>query len=98
MGRLFWVVGRTSDRSKANLAIDDCSVTSPHGLGVMIPGPLGGAHTVKMSKGMIPKILMLLNKARVPGTTLLVGHEDPVVARAREEDKALPMAKRAKQE
>ena len=64
----------------------------------MDPGPLGGSHTVKMSKGMLPKIPTLLNKVRVDGTTLLVAHEDPVVARARKEDKALPLAKRAKQE
>ena len=41
---------------------------------------------------------ILVNKAGVPEHTLLLAHDDPVVARAREEDKGMPMAKKAKKE
>ena len=64
----------------------------------MVPGAKGGTHTIKPSNANLPKIPILVNKAGVPEHTLLLAHDDPVVARAREEDKGMPMAKKAKTE
>ena len=98
VGNLFWVVGRAQTRALANLAIDDCSMAANNGLRVAVPGAKGGGHTIKAIKIKFPKIPTLMNKAHVPRRTLLLAHDDPVVARAREEDNGMPMANKAKKE
>ena len=82
----------------ATLFIDDCSISAQNGLRVAAPGAKGNVHTIKPANVKFPKIPILANKAHVPGHTLLLAHDDPVVARAREEDKGMPMAKKAKKE
>ena len=98
VGNLFWVIGRTQVRSCANMAIDYCCINANNGLRVSVPGAQGGSHLIKASSVKIPKIPILVNKAALPEHTLLLAHDDPVVARAREEDKGMHMAKKAKTE
>ena len=42
---------------------------------------------MKMSKESLPKIPILVNKKDVPGNTLLIAIEDPIIAKAREVEK-----------
>ena len=71
----------------ANLFIDDCAISAANGMRAVAPGAKGGTRTIKPSNVKIPKIPILVNKAGVPEHTLFLAHDDPVVARAREEDK-----------
>ena len=57
-------------------------------MGVAIPGPAGGTHKVKMSKDVMPNILIWVHHVPALGATLLVAHDDPVITQARDEDKA----------
>jgi len=80
------------------MAIDYCCINAHNGLRVSVPGAQGGSHLIKASNIKIPKIPILVNKAALPEHTLLLAPDDPVVARAREEDKFSNVAKKAKTE
>ena len=88
-GNLFWCIQRTSERSQANMFLDYCSVSVPYG-GMTVRLPLvsgGGVKTVKMNKDSLPKIPILVNKKTVPGNTMLLALEDPIIAQARAVEK-----------
>ena len=91
-GNLFWVVGRTSDRNQANLFLEHCGIYAPGQIHVALPC---GVQKVKMNKTQMPQVPILVNKRVVPGNTMLVAHDDPVVAKAKEEER---MSKKAKVE
>ena len=82
-GNLFWVVQRTNDRAKANLVLDYCHVRSDQFLVTVA----GTQHKSKMTKNTLPQVPVLVNKKAVPGQTMLVAMDDPVISRARDEDK-----------
>ena len=98
VGNLFWVVGRTQVRSCANMMIEYCSVSAGRDMRVAVPGAQGGTRIIKPANVKLPKIPILVNKSGLPEHTLLLALDDPVVARAREEDKSMPMAKKTKKE
>ena len=84
-GNLFWVVQRTSDRAKANLILDYCHVSTPGApLAVSVAGE---THKVKVRQQTLPQVPVLVNKKIVPGETMLVALDDPVISRVRGEDK-----------
>ena len=82
-GNLFWVVQRTNDRTKAKLVLDYCHARSDH----LVVSVAGTSHKSKMTKSGLPQVPLLVNKKPVPGKTMLVAMDDPVISRAREEDK-----------
>ena len=47
----------------------------------------GGVKTVKMNKDSLPKMPILVNKKAVPGNTMLLALEDPIIAQARAVEK-----------
>ena len=98
VGNLVCVIGRTQVRALANLVIDYWSIHANHGLRVAVPGAKGGGQSIKPSNIKFPKIPILVKQAHVPVHTLLLAHDDPVVARAREEDKDMPLAKKKAKE
>ena len=86
-GELFWCIQRTSDRKLCNLLLRHCSVAPANtemrlSLGVGME-PL----TAKMSLKSLPSVPILYNPKVIQAHTRLVALDDPVVNRAREEDK-----------
>ena len=93
---LFWCIQRVHDRQNANMFLEHCSVLD-QGMTVNLPD---GAKELKSQTWKMPKVPVLINKKDVLANTLLLALEDPIIAKAREEDKGSDekTAKKAKHE
>ena len=80
---MFWCIQRVTDRNKANLFLEYCTVRANQ-LSVNLPD---GVKELKMPNGKMPKVPVLVNKKDVPGDTLLLALEDPIIAKAKEDEK-----------
>ena len=89
LGNLFWVIPRTSERKLANLTLEYSHVQAANSSALQVVLPGGKTRKVKLGAKSLPHIPMLTNKKAVPKNTMLLAMDDPVVAKAREDDKAI---------
>ena len=86
-GELFWCIQRTSDRKQANLLLRHCSVGPSTGEMRLSLGAPMEPLSMKMSLKSLPAVPILYSPKTIPAHTRLLALDDPVVTRAREEDK-----------
>ena len=96
-GNLFWAIPRTSERKLANLSLEYSQVAAAVSSALQVTLPGGKTRKAKLGAKSLPHVPILTNKKAVPELTMLLALDDPVVVKAREDDKAAGKAEKEKE-